>query len=755
MPKQHHRTWYKVVAVLAIAFALAGLMFANQASAQSVNAPGAVAHPGGMQDDGPTTPPTPTVVDHSQFDVLQGPFETPEDVTKACLSCHTDAAQDIMHTTHWTWEFVNETTGQTLGKKYVINNFCINPQSNEPRCTSCHIGYGWKDNTFDFSAEEKVDCLVCHDTTGTYKKFPTKAGYPVTEPTEFPAGSGKIWNPPDLANVAQNVGLTSRDTCGACHFYGGGGDEVKHGDLDSSLKNPPYELDVHMSPEGGNFSCTTCHTTENHDIAGSRYSWDPNQWAGCESCHTATPHKLDIINQHAEKIACQTCHIPEFARGGIPTKMYWDWSQAGQMNEDGKPYVEELGDGWEYNTLKGKFRWEENVVPDYAWFNGQMLYTLAEDTIDPNNVVSINKPLGDINDPNAKIWPFKHFTGVQPYDSGNNTLVIPHLFGKDDTAYWGNFDWGKAIQAGMDYVGLPYSGQYGFVETEMYWPTTHMVAPANQALTCLDCHTAEGGRLDFAALGYSPEDVERLTHFPPTMTSETTNTHNDTSPETCKDCHEDEYNQWADSRHGEVGTGCVACHKLEGEGEHPVVAYSIDKGTETCAACHLGEYNDWQHSKHGEKNISCVACHNPHNQQQRLVDDKQTTCENCHREQAAESMHSTHTAAGLTCLDCHKNTEENTGHTFTVQADTCTSCHGETIHSADAILTGQPLNTEVQAAQAANPDKTTEELAAEQAAEAGIHATPPVGLQVVFGIIILIGLYWVFLTKETDSTDKS
>ena len=32
--------------------------------------------------------------------------------------------------------------------------------------------------------------------------------------------------------VAQNVGLPARENCGGCHFYGGGGDGVKHGDLD-------------------------------------------------------------------------------------------------------------------------------------------------------------------------------------------------------------------------------------------------------------------------------------------------------------------------------------------------------------------------------------------------------------------------------------------------------------------------------------------------------------------------------------------
>jgi hypothetical protein len=59
-----------------------------------------------------------------------------------------------------------------------INNFCINLNGNWPRCTSCHIGYGWKDANFDFKDPGKIDCLVCHDTTGTYKKIPTGAGFP-------------------------------------------------------------------------------------------------------------------------------------------------------------------------------------------------------------------------------------------------------------------------------------------------------------------------------------------------------------------------------------------------------------------------------------------------------------------------------------------------------------------------------------------------------------------------------------------------
>ncbi len=53
-----------------------------------------------------------------------------------------------------------------------------------------HVGYGWKDDTFDFSSQENVDCLVCHDTTGAYHKDPKR-------------------RKPNLRKVAQNVGETS------------------------------------------------------------------------------------------------------------------------------------------------------------------------------------------------------------------------------------------------------------------------------------------------------------------------------------------------------------------------------------------------------------------------------------------------------------------------------------------------------------------------------------------------------------------
>ena len=438
-----------------------------------------------------------STADHSQFEALNRTFENWPEVTKACLSCHTEAAKQIHKTTHWTWEYKNPETGQLLGKKNVVNNFCIATSSNIKACASCHIGYGWKDDSFDFSSEENVDCLVCHDTTETYTKDPKKKA-------------------PNLKKAALNVGATSRSTCGECHFKGGGGEAVKHGDLDPSLKYPDAFVDVHMDADGLNFTCSTCHSADQHAVAGSRYTPNASDTQGidipgksdggratCQSCHGNVPHLEDSkLNDHTDKLACQTCHIPEYSRGDYASKEWWDWSTAGRLNADNTPLSKTDADDNEiYSSKKGDFRWEENVIPEYVWFNGTVDYTLLGDKIDPTKIVAINSFRGSAEDSDARIWPVKVMRGKQPYDAGNMTLAIPHTVGKD--GFWKTFEWGPALSKGMAAAGAPFSGDYGFVETSMMWPITHMVAPKEQALDCVSCH-AKNGRLENVTGVYIP-----------------------------------------------------------------------------------------------------------------------------------------------------------------------------------------------------------------------------------------------------------
>jgi hypothetical protein len=312
----------------------------------------------------------------------------------------------------------------------------------------------------------------------------------------------------------------------------------------------------------------------------------------------------------------------------------------------------------------------------------------------------------------------------------------------------------------MDYIGAPFSGEYGFVETAMYWPITHMVAPAEDALECNDCHTAENGRLDFIALGYSEDEAHRLTHFPPTLTIEAFDApHN--SPQTCAECHEDQYNSWTESRHGEKGVGCITCHTLEGEGsgagdgedQHPKLAYSVNKSAELCGTCHLDQHRDWEMSGHAanDEPIACVDCHEPHTQQQRIDAGNTTSCENCHEDESADLPHSTHGAALMNCLDCHKNTHENTGHTFLVEADTCITCHGEDAHTANIMV-------ELGADLASTPPDAEDEAGSvhTEANAAGVpENTQPNGILGVSNwiltipvIFLIIGGVWIVKGKD-------
>jgi octaheme c-type cytochrome (tetrathionate reductase family) len=465
--------------------------------------------------------------DHSKHPILQKQFNSGPEVTQACLSCHSEAAVQFQKTIHWTWLDPNVPPQERVGKAGLsINNFCIAVHGSYPRCTSCHAGFGFKDMSFDFSDQTKVDCLVCHEQTGTYKKFPAGAGNPVSEPTVF-KGNGKTYQPPDWNKVAQSVGRPTRKNCGTCHFFGGGGDGVKHGDMDSSLMKPNKELDVHMGLDGKKFDCVRCHTTVSHQIAGRTYATpaatdrkslvedDLIAQITCESCHTATPHKPgEKPNDHTDKVACQSCHIPEFARVN-PTKMWWDWSKAGQK-KDGKPFKKKGEFGKPvYFTLKGDMAWGKNVKPEYDWYNGSIAALTANDMIDPSRPIQINWPVGSQDDPNSRISPFKVHRGKQPYDKINKTLLIPHLFGKKGSgAYWADWDWKKALESGAGKSGTKFSGEFDFVETSYIFPITHMVAPRDKSLSCTECHSKTDSRLANLQGFYMPgRDGSRIINY--------------------------------------------------------------------------------------------------------------------------------------------------------------------------------------------------------------------------------------------------
>ncbi len=218
--------------------------------------------------------------------------------------------------------------------------------------------------------------------------------------------------------------------------------------------------------------------------------------ATCVACHGNAPHKKEPrLNQHTAKVACQTCHIPAFARGGIATKMTWDWSTAGELDADGKQIVRKDEKGRIiYESRKGTFTLGENVKPEYFWFNGDVNYTLVTDKIEKTDRRTPINRLGGSPD-RRQIDDLA--------DQGVPRLAALRP-GQQDAGHAAHRGQRRHRVTGKTWPGtrrLPrrHEGrrrallrQVDFIKTEMSWPITHMVAPKEKALACVECHSKNG-----------------------------------------------------------------------------------------------------------------------------------------------------------------------------------------------------------------------------------------------------------------------
>ena len=61
--------------------------------------------------------------DHRKFKQLKEGLKRGPEVTKACLSCHTEAAKQVHDTIHWTWSKKKKGQINKMGKAYTLNSF--------------------------------------------------------------------------------------------------------------------------------------------------------------------------------------------------------------------------------------------------------------------------------------------------------------------------------------------------------------------------------------------------------------------------------------------------------------------------------------------------------------------------------------------------------------------------------------------------------------------------------------------------------
>lgn len=234
-----------------------------------------------------------------------------------CLSCHLDEAEDMYASTHYQWQgdaLYMVHGPQKQGKiADAVNSYCINILGNWESCGNCHVGLGTQPQAAENPTQnqlENIDCLICHQQE--YKRIKVDGNF-------VPDAANMVVS---LDEAVQTVHLPVRRNCLQCHAKAGGGDAVKRGDLAlASADTDDVQYDIHMSVSAGDLNCQECHISRNHRFAGKGSDIRPTDLdihIACSACHTnkakSNGHSSSTIGRHVARVACQTCHIPYYAK---------------------------------------------------------------------------------------------------------------------------------------------------------------------------------------------------------------------------------------------------------------------------------------------------------------------------------------------------------------------------------------------------------------------------------------------------------
>mgnify|MGYP001813910010 FL=1 len=232
-----------------------------------------------------------------------------------CLECHADEATDVHGSVMYQWQGASPqmASGPTHQGKIAggVNSYCINILGNWAVCGNCHVGLGAAPGPEPNTQElENIDCLICHQREYRRKKV-GGVFVPDTEAMSI-----------TMDQAVQTVHEPVRSTCLQCHAKAGGGDAVKRGDLTLAHSvTSDRQFDVHMATTGADLECQACHTFSDHKVAGRGSDLRPtdsDEVLECTNCHArmATPdgHEGQAVDRHIARVACQTCHIPTYAK---------------------------------------------------------------------------------------------------------------------------------------------------------------------------------------------------------------------------------------------------------------------------------------------------------------------------------------------------------------------------------------------------------------------------------------------------------
>ncbi|WP_296809344.1 PKD domain-containing protein [Thiocapsa sp.] len=420
--------------------------------------------------------------------------------------------------------------------------------------------------------------------------------------------------------AAQNVHATTRQSCLNCHAGAAGADGAKRGDLSRENINPSVTHDMHMSPDGANLTCSDCHNAignkgEGHRMRGRGLDLRANDVAerfSCETggCHDSQPHG-DFSNtlgsskdKHAMKVACQTCHIPSYAKAAVGTEVARDWQDPHPSDSacNGRG-------GWLPREDKGGLG-TASLIPSYTWFDGTSEVVYLEESLTgvptvpldatvaasfvgnfsaEDDAYALGMPNGDVTSENAKLYPMKKHWGKLARKDDTNSLV-----GHSTFEFFRTGSFCRAVAVGLGEnpddpfvcpTGKPGSTEMppgaSTVPVFTYQTINHGVEPDSNALGgdtagCGTCHGELSGgpaRLDMQGLGYG------LRTLPSVVIGTRAAVLNGNLNTICTQCHENESEDrdfaGVHSRHVQKeGKECSACHNFS----RPERGLSLSRG---------------------------------------------------------------------------------------------------------------------------------------------------------------------------------
>jgi hypothetical protein len=449
-----------------------------------------------------------------------------------CLDCHQDEAVEVHGSVMYQWdgqtpEIVN---GPALQGKISggVNSYCINIMGNWNVCGNCHVGFGAQpEPTASPTQLANIDCMICHQQAYRRKKV-GDVFVPDTDAMTI-----------TMDQAVQTVHPPERYNCLQCHAKAGGGDAVKRGDLAMAhVATTDESYDVHMAVTGADLRCQECHTTTNHRVAGRGSDLRPtdsDEVLECTNCHAGitTSHPSSTIRRHLDRVACQSCHIPLYAKNASDTtateatEMHRTWLGTHSTS----PPFHPIGDT------------DNNQVPLYRYWNRNSRNYLLDETavVDPETGrYPTSRPVGHPSNPDAKLYPFKYKTAEQPITNDTSQLIA-----LDTSVFFATADAAAATEQGLTNMGLSSSTPYSWIETDTLQLLNHQVGDHDAALRCDDCHGAAASvRIDLVGdLGFEMWGAESVV---------------------CRQCHGPEplssFEELHDKHVDDQGFDCAWCH---------------------------------------------------------------------------------------------------------------------------------------------------------------------------------------------------